>query len=170
VWLKTTKDQTESDPSIGRGIGWYAFDGSNWVPFNGIALSGTTAQRPTNPVEFQQYYDTDISVLLWFERGEFRTVSGCPGDIKSVAFQTLDEALTRNPGWDVLGAANVNIRGRYVSQATKDPGASPETELTVGAGITPRAAFETFSEGITVTNAGAVPFPAGIAFWTLVKL
>lgn len=169
VWLKTTKDQTEADPSIGRPISWYSFDGTNWVTSNGIVLSGPTTQRPAAPVEFQQFYDTDITALLWFERGQFRTVSGVPGDIKAVAFQTLTEALEANPGWEVLGASNVAIRGRYISQATKDPGATPETELTVGSGITPRAAFEVFSEGLQVAPGVPIPFPAGIAIWHLVK-
>lgn len=172
VWLKTTKDQTEADPSIGRPISWYVFDGTNWVPFNGIPLSGTTANRPTNAVEFQNYYDTDISVLLWFERGAWRTISGVPGDIKMVAFQTLTEALTRNPGWDVLGASNVAIRGRYTSQATKDPGATPETDLTTSAGVAHRAAFETYGEtdGVQIDPGSTVPYPPTIAFWHLVKL
>jgi len=171
VWLKTTKDQTEADPSLGSPISWHVFNGTAWVPFNGIVNSGPTASRPAAPVEFQEFYDTDISVRIWFERGQWRTVSGVPGDVKIVAFQVLTEALTANPGWEVLGASNVAIRGRYVSQATKDPGATPETVLIVGAGVAERAAFSTYGEtdGVQINPASPVPYPPTIALWHLVK-
>jgi len=170
VWLKTTKDQTEADPSIGQPISWHVFDGTNWIPFDGVVRSGPTASRPSGAVEFQKFYDTDITVLLWWERGQWRTVSGVPGDVKQVAFETLTEAIARNPGWDVFGASNQAFRGRVFVQAAKDPGASPATSLTVGAGITPRAAFETFGESTPLTSAAsAVTLPAQIALWTLVK-
>lgn len=170
VWLKTTKDQTEADPSVGSPISWYVFNGTAWIPFGAIPLSGPTSARPTGAVEFQQFYDTTISVLLWWERGQWRTVSGVPGDTKDVAFETLTEAITRNPGWDVFGASNQAFRGRVIVQAAKDPGASPATSLTVGAGITSRAAFETFGEATTLQTAvTAVSIPPQIALWKLVK-
>ncbi len=172
LWLKTKKDATEADPSFGNPIGWYEWNGSNWVPFTSLTLAGTTALRPASPEPFQQYYDTDISALIWFERSQWRTVSGIPGDIKAVGFETLTEALTANPGWDVLGASNQTIRGRWVSQATKDSGATPETDLSVGAGVAPRAAFETFGEtdGVQINSSSDVPYPPTIAFWHLIKL
>lgn len=171
VWLKTTKDQTETDPSIGNPVGWYVFNGTGWVPYNSIVLSGTTATRPAAPVEFQQYYDTDISVLIWWERSAWRTVSGVPGDIKQVGFETLAEALTQNPGWILFGANNQAFRGRAISQATKDSGASPDTDLTTSSGVAHRAAFETFGEtdGIKLDATSAVPYPPTIALWTLIR-
>ena len=174
VWLKTTKDATEADPTHGSPIGWYLFDGTNWAPFNNIVRSGTTAERPTGPVEYQQYYDTTISVLIWWERNAWRTVSGVPGDIKSVAFNTLVDALTYNPGWDVLGASNEDIRGRFISQATKDAaGSGGTTDLSVGANISVRQAFETINttSKFKIDNTAAgVALQQGIAFWHLVKL
>lgn len=172
VWLKTTKDQTEDDTSHGNPIGWYTWNGTNWVPYISIVLSGATSDRPTNPVAFQQFYDTTISCLIWFERSAWRTVSGVPGDVKHVFFETLTEAKIQNPGWDVVGADNQAFRGRWISQATKDSGATPETDLTVGAGISKRAAFETFGEtdGVKIDGASPVPYPPTIALWTLVKL
>lgn len=171
VWLKTTKDQTEADPSHGDPIGWYTFNGVSWVPYVSIVLSGATADRPPSPVNFQQFYDTTISTLIWWERGQWRTIAGVPGDIKHVAFQTLTEALAQNPGWDLFGASNQAFRGRWISQATKDSGASPETVLTVGAGVAERAAFETYGETdkVKIDGASPVPFPPTIALWTLVK-
>jgi hypothetical protein len=171
VWLKTSKDQTDIDPSIGSALGWYVFDGANWVSFIGLVESGTTAQRPASPVQYQQYYDTTISCLIWFERAQWRTVSGVPGDIKQVSFEVLTDALASNPGWELFGASNQDFRGRGLWQATKDPGASPATDLTTSPGVAHRAAFETFGEtdGVKMDAASTVPYPPGIALWTLVK-
>lgn len=171
VWLKTDHDQTETDTSIGNPIGWYVFNGTAWVPYSSIVLSGTTANRPASPVEFQQYYDSDISCLIWWERGQWRTVSGVPGDIKFVGFETLAEAITVNPGWAVFGADNQALRGRWISQATKDSGATPDTVLTTGSGVAERAAFETYGEtdAVKIDGASPVPYPPTIALWTLIK-
>lgn len=171
LWLRTTKDQVEGDTSIGSPIGWYVFVANVWAPFNSITLSGATANRPANPTEFQQFYDTDISCLIWWERNAWRTVDGVPGDVKHVALQTLEEALVQNPGWNLFGASNQAFRGRWISQATKNSGASPTTDLTVGAGVAKRAAFETFGEtdGVKIDGASPVPYPPTIALWTLVK-
>lgn len=144
LWLKTTQDQTEDDPSHGQPIGWYEFNGTAWVPFVGIVLSGNTANRPTGAAEYQLYYDTDITVLIWWERGQWRTVSGVPGDIKFVSFATLDDALTRNPGWDLYGAGNQNLRGRIIMQASENSdGSNP---VTVPPNVAQRRAGETFGE------------------------
>lgn len=171
VWLKTTKDATDQDPSHGSAIGWYEFDGTNWVPFNSIVTSGPTSSRPSTPTDFQQFYDTGIGALIWWERGQWRTVAGIPGDVKFVVFETLTEALSVNPGWEVLGAENQTFRGRIIVQAAKDSGTSPETVLSVGANITARAALETFGEdvGLSTNPASTVRYPGTIALWTLVK-
>lgn len=170
VWFKTTKDASEADPTHGDPLGWYLFNGSVWVPSNGIVRSGTTAERPTAPVEYQQYYDTTISCLIWWERGTWRTVSGVPGDIKYVAFNTLIDALLYNPGWDVLGASNQSLRGRVLSGAAKDAAGSGGTSvLTVDAAITQRAAFEVFTPNVYAT-AGSQQPSSGLSLWCLVKL
>lgn len=172
VWLRTTRDATEADPSIGNPIGWYVFNGSDWVPYVGVVLSGPTSNRPVDPVDYQQYYDTDIATLIWFERNLWRTISGVPGDTKFVAFSTLTEALTANPGWAVFGAGNQTLRGRLISMATKDAGADPETVLTVDTDIAERAAFETFGENSAMAIDNSPPniqYPGTIALWFLVK-
>lgn len=173
VWLKTTKDPSEADPSVGNPISWYVFNGSAWVPYVGIVLSGPTSARPSSPVEYQQFYDTDITALIWFERNSWRTISGVPGDTKFVAFETLTEALTANPGWAVFGAGNQELRGRLVSMATKDAGATPETTLTVGTNIAERAAFEIFGEETQLepfaAPGPAIRYPGTIALWLIVK-
>lgn len=170
VWLRSTRIPTDDDPSIGSPIGWYVFDGTNWVPYNSIVLSGTTANRPSEPVEYQQYYDTTISCLIWWERSQWRTVSGVPGDTKFVMFTTLTEAKTKNPGWEVVGAGNQQLRGRYLVQAAKDAGGSPETVLNVDAGLAQRAAFQVDGETIGLSDtAGPYPYPPTLALWCLVK-
>lgn len=172
VWLRTTKDQTEADTSIGSPVGWYVFDGTNWVPFVGVVTSGPTENRPPNPVAFQQYYDTTISVLIWYERNAWRTVDGNIGDGKPVFFEVLTEALAHNPGWEVVGASNPALRGRYMMQATKDPGATPESDFSTSPGVPHRAAFEVFGEstGIQIdTTAPTLFYPPTLALWWLVK-
>lgn len=170
LWLRTTKDSTEADPSFGNPVGWYFWDGDEWAPYLGIVLSGPTASRPTNPVTFTQYYDTDIACLIWFERSAWRTVDGVQGDVKAVLFETLVDALEHNPGWAVLGESNQSLRGRIIMQATKDSTGS-ETVLTVGSGIAQRGAFETFgeSDGVKIDASSIVPYPPQLALWHLVK-
>lgn len=171
LWLKTTSVPTDASPSPGNAVSWYLFNGTAWVPFNSIALSGTTAQRPTGPADLQQFYDTDISVLIWWERNAWRTVAGSPGDIKSVAFSTLTEALVFSPGWSLLGVTNRAIRGRYIIQAAKDAGGSPETEVTTDPGVPHRGVLEVFGETTLLQeNASSdVAYPPTIGFWHLTK-
>lgn len=172
VWLRTTKDPTEADPSIGSPLSWYVFNGTAWISFTGIVLSGPTANRPASPVDYQQFYDTTISTLIWFERTQWRTVDGVPGDCKFVAFQTLTEALQFNPGWNVFGASNQNLRGRIPMMAAKDAGATPETVLTTDPSIPVRAAFETFGETDSAQIDNTPPnllYPPQVALWFLVK-
>jgi hypothetical protein len=168
VWLRTTHDQTEADPSIGDPLGWYVFNGTGWVPISGIPRSGGTASRPTSPIEFQQFYDSDISCLLWWERGAWRTVSGVPGDIKFVGQTTLSAALTQNPGWALFGASNSALRGRYFVMAAKD---SAGTDLTVSPNVAKRQPYETFGEtdGVKIDGTSPVPYPPSIGMFALIK-
>ena len=161
VWLRT-------DDS-GNPIGWYLWINNAWTPFSGVVTSGPTANRPSGPVDLQQYYDTTIGALIWWERAAWRTVDGLPGDVKMVTGTVLDDVLTRNPGWEVLGASNVNQRGRVIWQATKDTGGG--TDLNVAAGVAKRAAGETFGEtdGLQLDSGSSVPYPPSLALWHLVK-
>jgi len=184
VWLRTTADYSINNPTYGTPIAWYMFNGTAWVVFNDLVLSGPTASRPPGPMPYQQFYDTDIAVLIWWERGMWRTMAGCPGDIKQVVWQTLAEALLRNPGWQVLGNNIQSWRGRTLSQAAKDtPGSGGTTTLVVDAGLGTWAARATWGEtdevsfdthvhppSHDVAIASAVPYPPTIAFWTLEKL
>jgi hypothetical protein len=112
-----------------------------------MMTSGTTAQRPVTPRPFQEYYDTDISALIWFERGAWRTKDGVRGDVKQVSWETGEEALERNPGWEIFGTgesvSNSN-RARALGMATKDKtGSTPTTavDLSTG-GLAVRPALE----------------------------
>lgn len=142
----------DSDPTLWlrvsgtRAIGWYGWDGTAWRPFNGIPASGATADRPSAPFAFEQFFDTDINVLLHYERGAWRTLSGSPGDVKAVTATTAASALTINPGWSILGEADNSYLGRVFAPASKDPGGAPVKVLTPPAGITVRAAGDSFGE------------------------
>lgn len=172
VWIRTTRDATEDNPTYGDTIEILTWTGAAWGTILADGRSGPTAARPSAPVNLQKYYDTDITCLLWFERSSWRTVSGVPGDVKAVAFPTLTEALRRNPGWEVLGANNQSIRGRYIAQCSKDSGATPETTLTVNSGVPERAAFETAGEtdGVAIDPMSPVPYPPTLYLWHLVKV
>lgn len=116
-----------------------------WTPFG--TKSGPTSARPASPKPFQKFYDTTISAWIWYERGAWRTVSGVKGDVKHVVFETAEEALSVNPGWELLGTGttnNQNWRGRVISQATKNPGGGATTDLAVDSGISKRSRGDTF--------------------------
>jgi hypothetical protein len=150
-WVQETEPES-GDPALWFKVnsttffGIYFFINNKWVPIT--PTSGSTANRPATPYEFQQYYDNEIETLIWWERGQWRTVSGTPGDIKHVSWPTSSEALTRNPGWEILGtddSSNTAWRGRVISQATKDADGSPDArDLGVGSGITKRTPGTTF--------------------------
>lgn len=172
LWLRTEKDATDLDPTHGRPVGWYQWDGTTWRPFNSQVSNGTTAQRPASPVDFQEFYDTDINCRIWWERGAWRTIDGVPGDVKSVLYQTLTDALLHNPGWSFVGDTAPQLIGRAISMATQDPGATPVTVLTPPALVPSRAAFDTFGEvtGVTAQPGSTTTLPPMFALWTLYKL
>ncbi len=130
IWLQIAGD---------RAIGWKFWTGTQWRPGGNISPSGGTADRPSDPIDFEQFFDTDINCLLHWERGSWRTVSGTPGDVKYVTTNTLTAALTSNPGWSYLAESTQSWRGRSLAIASKDPGGSPESSFIVDSGITQRA-------------------------------
>lgn len=165
VWLLTTKDATDLDPSYGTPIGWYLFNGSAWEAFIGVVASGPTTSRPPAPVEFQQFYDTTIGVLIWWERGAWRTVSGVPGDVKAVIYEKATDALIFNPGWVLFGASNSEFRARLIGAASKDAAGS-ETVLPTPVNVPERGALETINPNYTIAGTSFVP---QIFLWHLVK-
>lgn len=150
-WVRETTPPS-GDPALWfkvsatKFFGIYFFINGKWVPVT--LTSGPTASRPVTPYEFQQYYDNEIESLIWFERGQWRTVSGTPGDLKYVSWPTSDEALRRNPGWEIFGtndSSNTALRGRIIGQATMDaPGSPNARDLGIGGGITKRKPGDTF--------------------------
>lgn len=129
-------------------FGVYVFINGKWVPIT--ITSGPTTARPSTPFDFQEFYDTDIQARIWWERGAWRTIDGVTGDIKYVTFTTSDEALRKNPGWEILGtgdSSNIAWRGRVISQATKDADGSPNARnLGLEQGITARQPGNTFGQ------------------------
>jgi hypothetical protein len=165
IWLRTN-DQD-------KAMSWYFWNGTAWEVDQCIIQSGPTSARP-DPVTakpLQRFYDEDIGCEIWFERGQWRTVAGSPGDVKYVMQLTLAEARRFNPGWEALGAEAEEMRGRLLSMATKDPGTSPVDILTVSAGVAQRAAHEVFGEtdGVKMDSSSSVPYPPTLALWCLVK-
>lgn len=130
IWIRTVGS---------RVAGFYFWDGAVWRPSGDVPNSGLTTERPTNPVELEQFWDTSINTLIHWERGAWRTVSGTPGDVKFVTTATLGAALTANPGWQYLGENQQSWRGKVLGVATKDPGASPAVAYNTDAGISSRA-------------------------------
>jgi hypothetical protein len=90
-WFKTD--------GSGNPIGWFGWDGSAWVPIPAILPSGTTAQRPSSPADYTQFWDTDIDTGIIYYGGTWHTIDGSPGDVKFVTGATLAAVLTNNPGW-----------------------------------------------------------------------
>lgn len=143
IWVRTNQD---------RIVGIYGWTGSEWRASANITNNGPTAQRPTAPVDLEEFYDTDINVMLRYERGAWRTAAGSPGDVKSVTHLTLALAKQFNPGWDVLGKDDESQRGKFIGMAAKDPGATPVASFTTQSGVTPHAAGEQAGEERHVLN------------------
>lgn len=134
VWIQTKGNGTV-DVQVENV---YVLLNGEWKPM--LQSRGTTAQRPANPPDFFKYYDDDIQTLIWWERGEWRTVAGVKGDLKFVDARSRAEALTQNPGWEIFGTGdseNEAVRGRILIPAMKDDdGLNP---IATSAGITARS-------------------------------
>lgn len=109
-WFKTD--------GSGNPIGWFSWNGTAWTPIPLAMPFGDTADRPSSPTTGQLYFDTDINVALIFERSDWRTVSGSPGDVKEVKAATLADALTNNPGW----SDDTDSAGRFILGVTSGSG------------------------------------------------
>ena len=172
VWLKTTNDSTDQNPNgFGAPISWLFWNGSAWVPYNSVVFSGPTTSRPATPDNFQMFYDTDQIVLIWWERGAWRTVDGVPGDLKFVSTLLLDDALARNPGWDVYGRGNTDVRGRALVGATQDPGGSPTNSFPPDSGIPAKVAGTFGGENVLLQlqPASQTSQTPTLNLWLLVK-
>lgn len=121
-WFKTDTD--------GNPIGLYAWNGSDWIATPQITPSGPTSGRPINPAVGTKFLDTTINVELMYERGQWRTAAGSPGDIKYVSAIDLDTAVQYNPGWQQFDAAV----GRVIGGAGE------------GSGLTARSVGESIGE------------------------
>jgi microcystin-dependent protein len=145
IWVQTRDN---------RVLGWYFWSGTEWRPDGQTPPSGPTASRPTNAGDFETYFDTTINVLLHWERGAWRTVSGSPGDVKFVTASLLTDAIVQNPGWIYLGESDQTYRGRVIGVATKDPGATPASSYGTASGITTRASAATYGvESVLLADA-----------------
>lgn len=45
VWLRTTNNPTEAEPSIGTPIAWYLFDGTTWIDFTSLKDRSVTQEK-----------------------------------------------------------------------------------------------------------------------------
>jgi hypothetical protein len=119
VWLKT-------DPSSGAPLAFLAYNSGVWTELPTAMAFGATEDRPSAPVEGEQFFDSDLNIALVYERATWRTLSGSPGDVKFVKSATLEAALAKNPGWVECEEA----RGRVLGGAG------------AGAGLTDRGYLE----------------------------
>lgn len=119
AWFKTD--------GSGNPIGWFAWDGSAWTAIPFSLPSGPTASRPASPGPGQLYLDTDINTTIVYERSQWRTLDGSPGDVKFVTATTLADALTKNPGWSHYTAGI----GRVLAGAAD--GTNPAANTDAGA-------------------------------------
>jgi hypothetical protein len=134
VWLQT--DQTSGAP-----LQFSHFNSGAWQALPSKMSYGLTDGRSTDPADGEQYFDTDLSIALVYERNTWRTLSGTPGDIKHVRATTLAAALTANPGWKEFTEG----RGRTLAGAG------------AGAGLTERAFLDTAGEEQHTLTEGELP-------------
>lgn len=131
-WFKTDVN--------GNPLGWYSWNGSDWVIMPVVIPSGNTASRPSDAVVGQLYEDTEIGVLLKYSSisSSWVTAAGSPGDMKFVQALTIEAALLKNPGWEQADEATMS--GRVLGAAGS------------GTSLTPRAYAEsTGDETITLS-------------------
>lgn len=107
-WFKT---DNSNNP-----LGWYAWNGLQWVSIPNTIPSGLTANRPSPATIGMQYFDTEIGVAIIYSSTGWITVSGSPGDVKEVKAASLAVALQRNPGW----SHDTDSVGRVVAGAQAD--------------------------------------------------
>lgn len=173
VWLQTTSNSTDANPNgFGTPISWYFWNGTQWQTFNSVPQSGPSASRPGAPVNYQQYFDTDINVLIHWERAAWRTISGSPGDLKYSTASTAASALLQNPGWAIFSDSVTAFRGRALSQATQDSGGSPAYSQTPPSGVPSRAVGDTWGETtlLQLNGVSQTSLPPMIAYFLLIKL
>lgn len=153
-WYGSTTPATQ-DPKLwcktfdsGLRAQWLHWNGTAWTRLPTLPNFGTTAERPLNPEDYEQFWDTSIDCLIHWERAAWRTVSGTRYDIKFVDTGDVDYAtavtnsLARNPGWEEIDAA---FRGRAVGIAGS------------GAGLTVRAPRATAGTEEVVLTADQLP-------------
>src|SRR6266542_575886 len=144
LWLRTFET---------RAVSWYGWDGVIWRPLVNVPPSGATSARPTNPVDLEQFWDTDINSLIHWERGAWRTVGGSQGDVKYVVHSLLSDALKYNPGWEYLAKDDQSIRGLVIGIASQDGGSGPSVFAT-DSGISPRPSGDKAGqESVVLTSA-----------------
>jgi hypothetical protein len=108
VWYRTDE--------AGKLLGFYFWNGSDWAIVPTVPETGGSDARPANPEDGQQFFDSEIHVMLVYERGAWRTLAGSPGDVKEVKCETIEEALLRNPGW----AQDTNSIGMVIGGADQN--------------------------------------------------
>jgi hypothetical protein len=142
IWLKWY-------PSKSRAQWWFYNPTTlTWESVTIAPRSGTTAQRPIDAIDYEQYFDTTINALIHWERGQWRTVDGVPGDVKFVSVNEANyaaevaAALARNPGWIEAGTG-------WQGRALVIAGAGP--------GLTVRAPRETFGDEEVILAANEMP-------------
>lgn len=136
-WLETT--------ASGSPVAWRTWNGSEWEEMVFPVPSGGTSSRPSNPVNGQTFFDSDLNTLLIWERAAWRTASGSPGDLKYVESPDIDTAETNNPGWFRVA----DYYGRVIVASG------------AGAGLTNRAFRETGGSETETAHNHSLPVTTG---------
>jgi len=99
-------------------IAWNAWNGSAWTPIPMTVPSGATAARPNPASNGMLFLDTTINCTLIYERSQWRTLAGSPGDVKEVKAADLTTALANNPGWEYDSDSDGCVVANVISSGT----------------------------------------------------
>jgi hypothetical protein len=110
----------------------FFWNGSAWG--NNFYTTGTTANRPVNPVINTLYFDTDISCFIRYDSQGWTTLDGHFGDIKIVDYPDMTDALLMNPGWAEFTAMSSKVP---LGQNNGTYGPQDEGNFTFVTSVTP---------------------------------
>lgn len=99
-------------------IGWNSWNGSAWKPIPMTLPTGVTASYPNPATAGQMFFDTTLNIAVIYERSQWRTLAGSPGDTKEVRAVDLPTALAQNPGWVQDTASNGMVIAGAMSAGT----------------------------------------------------
>lgn len=113
VWLRTTNNPTEAEPSIGTPIAWYLFDGTTWIDFTSLKDRSVTQEKLFYTANFfgtasgTNNYSVAFQPSTAFDYGD-GTTKAFVGFIKFTNANTGAVTLSLNGGGGAPVKKNVN--------------------------------------------------------------